>query len=86
MWVYFFFRCPDPRIRDLKKMIKEDESLNHNHVNVFHHAFIVYSRTKTIHYPNNSVIGEWLRNRSVSVLHSAEILFKVDTKSVNLQF
>lgn len=58
MWVYFFLRCPNPRITTMKRMIDDDKSLNLylfcNGIaelyritsTVFHPAAGVFSRTK----------------------------------------
>lgn len=96
MWVYFFLRCPDPRIRTMMAMIKKDESLNLYLFcigvaelytitsNVFHPASLVFSRTKlSVADVVNSLEQDYEISER-SILNTAEILLSVDTANVPL--
>ena len=93
MWLYFFLRCPDPRIDTLRTMIEADGIMNiylfcisiaelyTMTSNVFHPASLLVSREKlTVTDVLYSLENDYDVSEH-SILKTAEILFSVDVNT-----
>ena len=92
MWLFFFLRCPDPRIATLKTMIESEEKMNiylfcisvaelyTMTSNIFHPASLIVSREKMTLKDILTSLTDDYDVTEHSILKTTEFMFSIDAE------